>query len=280
MGAGDPTVVVLAAGLGTRFGGAKPLAAIGADGTAILDLLIRRAAGAGFAEVVLVVAPGMEDSVRSHVDTHRDPAATVPAVLVVQQLHAGRETPAGTADAVLATREVVRGSFAVVNADDLYPADAFARLGTHLRDGPADEHALVAFRVAETLLGDRPVSRALVDVDDDDQLMSIREGTVTRSGEGLRFDDRKSRSHARALALAPDRIVSMNMWGFRTSVFAVLERTVNDFLAADGAGEVYLPDVVAAMVGQGSRVRVLVSDDACLGVTHPEDVVALRQALP
>lgn len=277
MGAGDPSVVVLAAGLGIRFGGGKALAPIGPDGVAIMDLLIRRAAGSGFAKVVLVVAPGMEELVRSHVDAHRDPAAAVPVELVVQQLRPGREKPAGTADAVLATRDAVDGPFAVVNADDLYPADAFARLGVFLRDGPADQHALVAFPVARTLLGDRPVSRALVDVDDDARLVGIREGTVARGGEGLRFDDRDGRS----VALAPDRIISMNMWGFRPSVFDVLARAVGDFLALalGRGGEVYLPDVVASMVGQGSIVRVLVSDDACIGVTHPEDVVALRDAL-
>ncbi len=274
MDAGEPSVVVLAAGLGTRFGGGKSLAAIGPDGIAIMDVLIRHAAGAGFAKIVIVVAQDTEESVRIHVDAHRDPAATVPVEVVVQPLRPGREKPAGTADAVLATRSIVDGSFAVVNADDLYPVDAFARLGDHLRRGPTTEHAMVAFPVAGTLLGDRPVSRALVDVDDD-RLVGIREGTVTTTDAGLRFDDRSGR----AVAIGPDRIISMNMWGFRTSVFDRLARAVDEFLALDRGGEVYLPEVVAAMVSDGARVRVLVSPEACIGVTHPEDVIALRKAL-
>lgn len=274
MDAGDPSVVVLAAGLGTRFGGGKSLAAIGPGGIAIMDVLIRHAAGAGFAKMVIVVAPGMEESVRTHVDAHRDPAATVPVEVVVQPLRRGREKPAGTADAVLATRSIIDGSFAVVNADDLYPVDAFARLRDHLCRGPTTEHAMVAFPVEGTLLGDRPVSRALVDVDDD-RLVGIREGTVRTTDAGLRFDDRSGRS----VAIAPDRIISMNMWGFRTSVFDPLARAVDEFVALDRGGEVYLPEVVAAMVTEGACVRVLVSPEACIGVTHPEDVIALRKTL-
>jgi bifunctional N-acetylglucosamine-1-phosphate-uridyltransferase/glucosamine-1-phosphate-acetyltransferase GlmU-like protein len=275
MRAADPSAVILAAGSGTRFGGMKQLAAIGPEGIAIMDVLIRRAARSGFAKAVIVVAPGMEASVRVHIDEHRDPTATIPVELVGQRVPHGRTKPLGTADAVLAARSAIDGSFAVMNADDLYPEDAFTHLGAHLRETPSVEHALVAFRVGRTLIGNRPVSRALVDVEGGFGLATIREGTVTHDGDGLRFEGRTGR----AVPLSADQIISMNMWGFRTSVFDALAGAVGEFVADEREGEVYLPDVVASMIASGAVVRVFVSEGACVGVTHAEDVAAVTAAL-
>src|SRR4051812_20100641 len=119
---GASTVVVLAAGLGTRFGGLKQLAPVGPNGQAILDFLVRRAAAAGFADAIVIVRPDINDAITAHVDEFAPP---IPVRFVTQTPVPGRERPLGTAHAVLACADAVEGPIAVVNADDLYPAEAF-----------------------------------------------------------------------------------------------------------------------------------------------------------
>ena len=265
-------VVILAAGTGSRFGGSKQLAEVRSDGAAIMDVLVERAATAGFARAVIVVAPGSEAQVRGHLSALGE--APIPRELVVQELPRGRSRPLGTAHAVLAARASVARSFVVVNGDDLYPARGFVLLAEHFRTAPEDQHAMVAFRVDRTLVGDRPVSRALVEADAQAALVAIREGTVVTEPDGLQFEVGNERR-----PLRDDACVSMNMWGFRASIFDALERAVAEFCSEARSGEVFLPDVVAAQVAAGATVRVLVSDERCLGVTHEADLAAVRNAL-
>jgi bifunctional N-acetylglucosamine-1-phosphate-uridyltransferase/glucosamine-1-phosphate-acetyltransferase GlmU-like protein len=260
-------VVVLAAGLGSRFGGLKQLAPVGAHGAAIMDVLVERAAVAGFERAVIVVSPEAAAPVHSHLEAMGEKRIPVDLAVQPRQL--------GTADAVLAARSAVDGSFVVVNGDDLYPAGGFALLADHLREGPADEHAMVAFRAARTLAGKRRVSRALVDVDATSALVGIREGAVVPGTDGLRFE-----IGASAQPLRDDALVSMNMWAFRPAIFHALADAVGRFVGEQREGEAYLPDVVAAQVSaQAARVRVFVSEDRCLGVTHHDDLAAVRSAL-
>ncbi len=267
--------MILAAGLGSRFGGRKQLVEVDSDGAAIMDILLRRAAAAGFSYAVVVVAPAMEGAVRAHLELMRGAPGShaLSTELAVQRLPAGRSRPLGTADAVLAAREKVHGPFVVVNADDLYPADAFVLAADHLRTAAVDEHAMVGFRVARTLTGNRPVSRALVHVDNA-RLVTAREGTVVKDVDGLWFE-----TDASVLPLRGDECVSMNMWVFRDSVFAALAGGVAAFVAGGCVGEVFLPDVVASIVQSGEVVRVVISESTCIGVTHDEDIVAVRAAL-
>lgn len=271
----DAGVVILAGGLGTRFGGLKQLVEVDSDGAAIMDILLRRSAAAGFSYGVVVVAPETEQAVRDHLERMRatSGAPAMPIEIAVQQLPTGRSQPMGTAHAVLAARSEVHSPFVVVNADDLYPADAFVLAADHLRTAPADEHAMVGFRVARTLTGNRPVSRALVQVDNA-RLVTAREGTVVTDVGGLRFE-----TDASVLPLRGDECVSMNMWVFRDSVFAALADGVAAFIAGGCVGEVFLPDVVASIVQAGKVVRVVISESACIGMTHDEDISAIRAAL-
>jgi bifunctional N-acetylglucosamine-1-phosphate-uridyltransferase/glucosamine-1-phosphate-acetyltransferase GlmU-like protein len=255
------SVVALAAGLGSRFGGRKQLAEVGPDGAAIVDVLARRAAAAGFDQAVLVIAPGMDGDMRAHLAARPDPG--LPVVLATQ------ERPRGTADAVLAARDAVDGPFVVLNADDLYPAGAFTALHEHLVHGGA-EHALVAFQVARTLTSARPVMRARIEVDAEQHLAGIREGAVLSAGDGLQFEVDRTRQ-----PLSDEALVSMNMWGFLPSIL----ETVAELVAAPRDGEAYLPDAVAAQMAAGAKVRVLVSDERCVGITYAEDVEAVRGAL-
>jgi nucleotidyltransferase-like protein len=267
------TVVVLAAGLGTRFGGLKQLAPVGPDGEAIVDALLRRAAAAGFTDAVVIVRPEIEAAVRAHLAAR--PVAALRLTFVVQQPVAGRDRPPGTAHAVLATRDVIDGSFAVVNADDLYPHDAFTLLAAQLRSAPPSEHALVAFPVGRTLVStERPVKRALVDFGDTRRLVAIREGVVAGGPDGLRFDH-----DGRSTTLRGDEWVSMNMFGFRASIFATLDAAVAAHLGAQRPGEILLPDVVAGHLDDSAMVvRVVACDAPCIGITHADDVAAVAAA--
>jgi hypothetical protein len=193
-------------------------------------------------------------------------AAGIPVELVVQR------RPRGTADAVLAARDAVDGAMVVVNADDLYPAGAFSLIATHLRDAPAPEHAVVGFRLDRTLVGSRPEARALLTFDEARALDAVREGSVEKDG-GLHFRDAMSVDGLRG-----DEIVSMNMWGLRPSVFDALAAAVAELGAHEPDVEAFLPDVVAKMVAGGATVRVLLSDEACIGITYREDVDAVRSA--
>jgi molybdopterin-guanine dinucleotide biosynthesis protein A len=266
------TLVVLAAGSGTRFGGRKQLAVVGPDGAAIMDISVRRAATAGFDRAVIVIAPGMEAQVREHLVAVGDPP--IPVEVAVQPLVPGRSRPLGTADAVLAARAAVHGSFAVVNGDDVYPERAFAQLAASLSGGSKREHALVAFRVGQTLGGDRAVSRARLDLDDARALVAIHEGTVVPGGDGRIFETAEG-----SKAIGEDALVSMNMWGFRPSIFEPLAAAVAQFVADDRDGEAWLPSVVQAEIDAGVIVRVLVSEERCFGVTHEADLAAVRSAL-
>ena len=271
-GLGHSSVVVLAAGLGTRFGGLKQLAAVGADGAAIMDVLVARAATTGFDRAVIVVSPGTEAQVRGHLAARG--RAPIPVDVAVQGLMPGRSRPLGTADAVLAARDAVDGSFVVVNGDDLYPTEGFALLADHLGRAAAAEHAMVAFRVGRTLTGTRPVSRALVEVDARSALVRIREGTVVPGADGLQFEVGSS-----CWPLRDDACVSMNMWGFRPVMLEALAEAVAKFVSERRPGEAFLPDVVAAQVAAGATVRVRVSEERCIGVTHDEDLAEVRNAL-
>ena len=188
------SLVVLAAGRGMRFGGLKQLVAVRDDGATVTDVLVRRAADAGFERAVIVVRPAIEELVRAHLDEMG--AAGIPVELAVQR------RPRGTADAVLAARDAVDGSFVVVNADDLYPAGAFSLIATHLRDAPAHEHAVVGFRLDRTLVGSRPEARACSRSTRPARSSAVREGQ-RREGRRLALRDRDVR---RAVAWRRDRL--------------------------------------------------------------------------
>jgi bifunctional N-acetylglucosamine-1-phosphate-uridyltransferase/glucosamine-1-phosphate-acetyltransferase GlmU-like protein len=260
----EATLVVLAAGRGTRFGGPKQLTAVREDGSTITDVLLRRAGRVGIDRAVIVVNADVERRFRSHLEAVR-PAARAN---VVVQRHLR-----GTADAVLAARGAVGGSVVVVNADDLYPASAFAALAAHFLEAPAHEHAAVGFRVDRTRIGSRPESRALLNVDERGMLRGIQEAQIRQDGAGG-FASLEPRA-----SVAGDRLVSMNIWAFRPDVFDALEAAVDDHDRRGAGGEVFLPDVVASMVAAGEKVRVVPSEETCLSLTYPEDLDAVRSAL-
>lgn len=270
----DLTLVVLAAGLGSRFGGLKQLAPVGPRGATPLDYAAAEALDAGFGRLVLVVSSANREAIEAHV---RDAWPAGVEVAWVVQDAGGRAKPLGTAHAVLSARAVLDGAFAVANADDVYGRVAYRSLADHL--GGDGGHALVAYALRGTIVGDRPVNRALCRVEDG-RLAAVDEGSVAPQPDGTYVWE--ATAGGRSERLAGDEPVSMNLWGFEVAILEDLEAAVDAFVGSGGAAsgdECRVPDVVRYVVQRGPTVTALRSPEACLGVTHPEDLPAVQAAL-
>jgi hypothetical protein len=280
-----PALILLAAGLGSRFGGPKQLAPIGPAGDALIDYTARDALDAGFERLILIVRGEIADAVEAHIK-RRWPGEVRPEFVrqdlepaAVTAARAGRVKPLGTGHAVLTAADHLEEPFGVANADDLYGASALGALARHLAaDGG---HALVAYHVANTLLGDRPVNRALCRVGLDGKLAEIAEGEVRNEGR-LTWTPTGAPA-SESVGLTGREPVSVNLWGFTPAFVPVLADAFAAFAAGDGiasGAELLLPTVVGNRLGgSGMDVDVLVTEEHCLGVTHPDDVALLQRTL-
>ena len=269
------TLVVMAAGMGSRFGGLKQLEPIASGGRVLLDFSVYDAIRAGFDKVVFVIKHEIDEPFRRLVGDRI--ARSVKVEYVYQELDElpdgfscpeGRTKPWGTAQAILACRDAVKEPFAVVNADDYYGADAFYKMAEFLRED-TDEYAMVGYRLANTLTENGYVSRGVCRVEDG-YLCEICERT--RIDAECRYTEDGGESF---VALSPETVVSMNLWGLRPDVFASIEEGFCRFLAARGTemkSEYYLPTVLSELIDKGARrVRVLTAADKWYGVTYKED---------
>lgn len=284
--AGRPVLVMLAAGMATRYGGGcKPLAPAGLHGEAVIDLNASDAEEAGFGRIVVVLGPHSGPAITYHIER------TWPRELDVALPQ--QPVPLGTAHAAMCARPYVGGSpFALINADDIYGVEALAELCRHWQR--SQTHANVAYRLADTIVSNDPVTRGTCKANSDGLLVEMVERKkVTRQADGsfVAYDDKEPKT------LEPDTPVSVNLWGFLPSIWPVLEaavRQVHPEVRADGtmteepAGnqEVLLPEVVGAMVAGRTRgdepaqpVAVLSGMGRCIGVTHPDDLPVVRNEL-
>ncbi|MFN0026950.1 MAG: NDP-sugar synthase [Acidimicrobiales bacterium] len=273
-----PALVVLAAGLGSRFGGAKQLAAVGPGGEVILDYTMVDARQAGFGEVVLIIRHDITELVTDHLRAIH--GETIPYRLVFQDdLGPVRAKPWGTGHAVLAARDAVSGPFGVVNADDFYGAGALQSLADALASGgPADRHHLIAYRLDQTLSPAGPVSRGVCEVEGTTLRSIVEHYGIVRTGDG---QIRAADAHGQAgtgHALAPDSAVSMNLWGLQPSALEELATAWATFSNhAEPTAELQLPTVLDAAVSAGrATVQVTRTDAAWMGVTYPDDLAAVR----
>ncbi|HEX7051909.1 MAG TPA: NTP transferase domain-containing protein [Longimicrobiales bacterium] len=297
-----PTLVILAAGLASRYGRLKQLDPVGPAGEALMDYAIHDAVRAGFAGIVLVVRTEIEAEVRRHVE--RIVGGAVPVSFVCQRLDdvppgvavpAGRRRPWGTVHAILTAEPAVPGPFAVCNADDFYGRGAYRRLYAHLTApaGPAaGTAALVGYPLRSTLSRWGGVSRAVCRVDPDGwlerivEVREVREVGGGRSGAdaagppraGPATDGRRITGIAEdgaPMSLDDDVVVSMNLWGFMPSVFRAFRRQFTEFVARRGAdpdAELAISTAVNEQIQAGAlRLRVLPADDEWFGMTFPED---------
>lgn len=262
------TMVVLAAGLATRFGGLKQLAPVGPAGEALMDFTLADSRAAGFDRVVVVVRREIEEEMAAHVARV---ARAVPGLRVdlVRQ-----EQPLGSAHALLACREVLDEPFAVANADDYYGAHAVASLRRFLDGARPHTAAVVGYRLASTLSAVGGVSRAVCRVREDHTLEAIAEHRdIRRAANAIRSDTDDD--------LPADAVVSMSLWGFTTTIFVDLGERFERFRTrrADDR-EFSLPDVVGDLVAEDRlQVTVLPTDDRWLGITYAEDLPAVRDAI-
>ena len=271
----QPTLLVLAAGMGSRYGGLKQLDPVGPSGETVLDYAVFDARRAGFGRVVFVIRRDFEEVFRAQIGAKY--AGRIAVDYVFQALDAlpaghpvpaGREKPWGTGHAVWCAREAVREPFAVINADDFYGADSFAQLAGFLAapaapGGPAP-FAMVGFRLANTLSEHGAVARGICRAGADGLLESITEHTGI-----LAADVGPGRAYS------GQEIASLNCWGFTPALFAGLDRQLGAFLAERGGeakAEFYLPTAVSGLIaGREATVRVRPTESTWFGVTYRED---------
>jgi hypothetical protein len=275
------SLVVLAAGVGSRYGGTKQIDRVGPGGATLLDYAIYDARRAGFERAILVVREGMEAEMREAVGAriarrvrldYAVQASALPPGFVAAP---GRSKPWGTGHAALAAARYLDGPFAVINADDFYGAASYRILADELRRpvaGTVAEHALVAFPLAATLSPDGPVSRGVCTVDPDGFLTAIREVLkVERDGDDARLIDDAGTWRR----LPGETPVSLNFWGFTPDVLDALTAGFERFLAQNAASptaEYYLLSPLQALIDEGkARVRVLGGGGPWAGLTYPGD---------
>lgn len=277
----DITLVVMAAGMGSRFGGLKQIEAVTDDGEGILDFSVRDAKRAGFTKVVFVIKHEIEDVFKEYVGDRI--SKKIKVEYVFQDLHdlpegftcpEDRTKPWGTGQAVLACRDVVHEPFAVINADDYYGMHAFDEIAAYLQSEPED-YCMTGFRLTNTLSENGTVSRGVCD---------IKDGYLEKVTERTKIKDCKYTEDGETwVDLSPDTVVSMNLWGFTPDFFDDLESGFKSFLETSSSNikaEYYLPTAVTNVINSGKkRVRVFVAEDQWYGMTYPEDKQLVMDAM-
>jgi MobA-like NTP transferase domain len=255
----NPSLVILAAGRATRYGGLKPLAPIGVHGEGVIDLIASDALAAGFEEIVVVVNPETGSDIEAHVLENWPEEVRVSFAVQHQ--------PLGTVHAALAAEALLDTTrpFAISNADDLYGRDAFEKLGQHLRTRTTN--CLIGFKLDHALVGDLPVSRGLCNVVNGHLTDIVERRQVYAWDGGFASDDGLS-----PVLLEPDATVSMNLWGFQPAIWPLLHHAMesHDF---DGEAEVALSTFVGSILHRHPlRFDVLPTTSRCVGVTHADDL--------
>lgn len=273
-----PILLVLAAGMGSRYGGLKQIDPVGPAGETIIDYSIFDAMRAGFGKLVFVIRHDIEGAFREAIGARFE--KRLPVEYVFQELDKlptgfsvppNRKKPWGTGQAILMAEEVIREPFAAINADDFYGAASFRVLAEHLRSGTND-YAMVGFVLRNTLSEFGSVARGACRVGPDGYLEGVTELTkIEKDGPGAKYVDTKGAMQR----LSGDEPVSMNMWGFTPGVFAHLREQLIAFLkqyGSDEKAELYIPTVVNELVKAGrERCKVLRTTDSWFGVTYRED---------
>jgi hypothetical protein len=273
-----PTLLVLAAGMGSRYGGLKQIDPVGPEGETIIDYSIFDAMRAGFGKLVFVIRHDIEDAFREAIGARFEKRLAVEYVFQeLNKLPEGfsvppnRTKPWGTGQAILMAENAIHEPFAAINADDFYGAASFRVLAEHLRSGSPD-YAMVGFTLRNTLSEFGSVARGACQVGPDGYLLGVRELTkIEKDGTGAKYTDASGAGHR----LTGDEPVSMNMWGFTTSLFPHLREQLIEFLKRHGQeekSEIYIPLVVNDLVStRKERCNVLRTSDAWFGVTYRED---------
>jgi Nucleotidyl transferase. len=275
------TLVIMAAGMGSRFGGIKQLEPVGPNGEIIVDYSIYDAVKAGFDKVVFIIRKDLEKDFREVVGNRIEKHVNVEYVFQElddlpkgYKVQEGRKKPWGTGQAVLCSKSVVNEPFAVINADDYYGKESFKLIYDFLNsDKDPDVYCMAGFVLGNTLSDNGAVTRGVCKTDGNGWLVDIVEtGGIIRDGNVAKAKDKDGKD----ITISLDSVVSMNMWGFKPSIYKELERGFEEFLASlapdDIKKEYLIPEVVGDMVSSGkAKVKVLKTSDQWFGVTYRED---------
>ena len=279
-----PTLVLLAAGMGSRYGGLKQLDGLGPNGETIMDYSIYDAIKAGFGKIVFVIRKDFEQEFREKVLSKYE--GHIPAEVCYQSLDAlpegftvpeGREKPWGTNHAVMMAKDLIHEPFCVINCDDFYNRDSFMVIGKFLADLPdnaTNTYAMVGFRVGNTLSENGTVARGVCSKDENELLTTVVERTeIMRVNGKVSYKD----ENGEWVAIEDNTPVSMNMWGFTPDYFAHSDAYFKQFLSdpknqANPKAEFFIPLMVNELVNNGtSTVKVLDTTSKWFGVTYSAD---------
>ena len=270
----DITLVVMAAGMGSRFGGLKQIEPVGKNNEVLLDFSVYDAVKAGFTKVVFVIKHAIEKDFKAIIGKRIEKMVKVEYVFQENDVlpenfvcPEDRVKPWGTAHAILCCKDVVKEPFAVVNADDFYGRSAFKKIADFLKQETKD-YCMVGFRLVNTLTENGYVSRGVCEIKDN-KLSSVTERTKIVDCKYTE-DDGESWT-----PMSPDTVVSMNLWGFMPDIFGYIEDGFKEFLTQNinvPKSEYYLPSVVSSLIENGEKqVEVLIAEDKWYGVTYKED---------
>ena len=285
----QPTLVIMAAGMGSRFGGLKQMTPVDAEGDFILDFSLFDAYRAGFRRVAFIIKPEMEDTFRErvggrvaqyfHIDYIHQTSDILPEGYAVPE---GREKPWGTGHAVACCRGIIEGPFAVINADDFYGETAFSTVYRFLTENEDENcYAMIGYRLRNTVTENGSVARGVCEAQD-----GLLTGITERTKIYKRGDDAAYTEDGQTFVpLSGDSVVSMNFWGFTNSFLDELWARFPAFL--DKAltenplkGEYFLPSVVNDRLAAGEvRVRLLPCEENWYGVTYKEDLAGVQNAV-
>ncbi|WP_153845414.1 MULTISPECIES: nucleotidyltransferase family protein [Sphingobacterium] len=282
-----PILVILAAGMASRYGSAKQVESFGPFGEKIIDYSIYDAIRAGFGKIVFVIREEFLDIMKSNVGDKLPDSIEVAYVYQDFDLSkfgvsriVERQKPWGTGHAVMSAESAVDGPFCVINADDFYGYDAFQKMASFLKEQANDQQmALVGFEVGNTLSDFGFVSRGICEVNEDNHLQSVTERTnIYRKDADIVFEQQET-----ATILPDNARVSMNFWGFTPRIFEIARALFPTFVEQnheDPKAEFFIPDLPDYMVKQGlANFSVLPTDAKWFGVTYKEDKGQVQQSI-
>ena len=284
----SPTLLVLAAGMGSRYGGLKQIDPIGPSGEVVLDYSVYDAVRAGFERVVFIIRRDIEEDFRGRLEA--DFAGRIAVDYVFQELDKlpegyavpeGRAKPWGTAHAMLMGREAINGPFGIINADDYYGPEAFGLMHDKLRElgGGRGHYTMVGYELRKTLSENGGVSRGVCEVEDGwlGEVLECHE--IKEGGDGVVTCEFQGAPKT----LAGDELVSMNFWGFTADAFDHARRRLVDFLDAQGdsmKGEYLIPELMDNLIKSGeAKCEVMSTAGSWFGVTYPADKPVVQQAV-
>lgn len=283
-----PTLLILAAGMGSRYGGLKQIEPVGPNGETILEYSVYDAIRAGFGKVVFVIRESFADDFKARFESKL--AGKIEIEYVFQELNKlpqgfelpeNREKPWGTGHAILMARDVIQEPFAAINADDFYGAEAYQVIADFLTHSvKEDENAMIGYQLNKTLSEFGGVSRGICQTDENNYLTRIVEThKIIQEGDVILCEA----ENGTTATLSEDAVCSMNFWGFHPSVFTNIENQFIDFLKSNIAlpkAEFYIPVVVFEMIKTGqAKVKVLRADSPWFGVTFQEDKPYVMQQI-